>query len=164
MCLCRFQLRCAWTSAHLEMKTARLLPPLHIHDSAIHRQGERPEVTMLLFFIEVCCLWAWVSWSFPTVYVLHIAVDYTLVSDVCQSPSSYVLLVSCLPVFHLLVSQVARGIPCLVFFPFHGELELRWRISHASYTYILAATEGHAGQMHMWQDAAFELVRTVPLW
>jgi hypothetical protein len=37
-----------------------------------------------------------------------------------------------------------------------GRLELRWRIIHASYTYISAASEVHAGKMHMLQGAAFE--------
>ena len=146
---------CARTSAHVEKKTAKLLP-LHILDSAMHCQGERPEVTMLSFFIEVCCLWAWVSWSFPTVYVLHMALDYTLVSDVCQSPSFCVLLVSCVyqcSIFWCLM--LPEVFLVLYSSPSMGELELRWRISHASYTYILAATEVHAGQMHMWQDAAF---------
>ena len=77
--------------------------------------------------------------------VLHSAIVYPLVSHVCQSPSSYVLL----------VSHVCQRCP-LYSSPSMGRLELRWRISHASYTYISAAIEVHAGQMHMWQGAAFE--------
>ncbi len=134
------------------------------NDSATHRQGERPEVTMLSFFIEVCCSLVWVSWSFPTVYVLHTKLDYTLVSYVCQSPSSYVLLVSCVYQFSIFWCLMLPEVFLVLYSsPSMGELELR-RISHASYIYILAATEVHAGQMQMWQDAAFVLFRMVPLW
>ncbi len=63
----------------------------------------------------------------------------------CQSPSSYVPL----------VSYVYQGCP-LYSSPSMGRLELWWRISHASYTYILAVTEVHAEEMHMWQGAAFK--------
>ena len=64
---------------------------------------------------------------------------------VYQSPSSYVLLVSC----------VYQGCP-LYSSPSMGRREPWWRISHASYTYTSAATEVHAGWMHMLQGAEIE--------